>query len=167
MRYFLAIFLIFGFAHLASAQSTQIPFGGLEHDATLPVEVVADTLQVDQSTGNATFIGNVVIGQGEMRLTADTVIVEYKTNQGEESGGKISRLRASGNVVLVNGPEAAEAAEAAEAVYTIDSAEVVMTGDVVLTQGSNALSANQMTVDLNTGRAQMSGRVKTILQSSN
>lgn len=163
MRVFLAILLLFGVVTSAAAQGTQIPFGGMEHDSDLPVEVIADALEVDQETGNATFIGNVVIGQGDMRLTAGKVVVVYRTAS-EGTGGKISRMVASAGVVLVNGPEAAEANEA---VYTIDDAEIVMTGNVLLTQGDNALAAGKMVVDLNTGRAQMTGRVKTILQSSN
>lgn len=163
MRIFLTAFLLIGIATSTLAQGTQVPFGGYEHDASLPVEVISDALEIDQETGNATFVGNVVIGQGEMRLNASKVVVEYNTS-GDQSGGKISRMVASGGVVLVNGPEAAEAKEA---VYSIDSAEIVMTGDVILTQGNNALSAAQMVVDLNTGRAQMSGRVKTILQPEN
>lgn len=163
MRGILVITFVLGFLTSAAAQGTQVPFGGFEHDSTLPVEVIADALEVDQETGNATFVGNVVIGQGDMRLTAGKVVVIYNTAT-EDTGGKISRMIASAGVVLVNGPEAAEANEA---VYTIDDAEIIMTGNVILTQGNNALAAGKMVVDLNTGRAQMTGRVKTILQSSN
>nr|WP_275116203.1 LptA/OstA family protein [Aliiroseovarius subalbicans] len=144
----------------ASAQGAQIAFGGLKHDSSLPIEISADQLQVDQGDGTATFQGNVMIGQGEMRLTAAKVRVEYTT--GEDVTGEISRLHASGGVTLVN---AAEAAEAREAVYTIATGTVVMTGDVILTQGANALSANRLTVDLKAGTGTMDGRVKTILQT--
>lgn len=163
MRAILATFFLIGFAGSSLAQGTQIPFGGYEHNASLPVEVISDALEVNQETGNAIFVGNVVVGQGDMRLNASKVVVEYKTGA-DQTGGKINRMIASGGVVLVNGPEAAEADEA---VYTIDSAEIVMSGNVTLTQGNNALTAAQMVVDLNTGRAQMSGRVKTILQPEN
>ena len=39
-----------------------------------------------------------------------------------------------------------------------------MTGDVLLDQGPNALSADRMNIRLEDGTAQMSGRVKTIIQ---
>ena len=143
------------------AQGTSVAFGGLKHDASLPVEVTADALAVDQNDGNAVFTGNVVIGQGSMRLSANKVLVEYSTSNGD-STGKISRMHATGNVVLVNG---AEAAEAREAVYTIGSAKIIMTGDVILTQGRNALSSQRMVVDLNTGKAVLEGRVKTIFRT--
>lgn len=156
----LSISILPGFA---LAQGTEVAFGGLKHDATLPVEVSADKLEVDQADGTAMFSGNVVIGQGDMRLSASQVKVEYAAGEGETTG-RISQMWASGGVVLVNG---AEAAEARDAVYSIDSGTVVMTGDVILTQGQNALSSQRMVINLNDGTAIMDGRVKTILQPGN
>lgn len=146
---------------LAQAQGAQVAFGGLRQDSSLPIEVTADQLNISQSDGTAMFTGNVVIGQGEMRLSADKVQVEYAAQNGDPTG-RISRMHATGNVVLVNG---AEAAEAQEAVYTIGTSSIVMTGNVLLTQGQNALSGERLVVDLNTGTGQMEGRVKTIFQT--
>jgi lipopolysaccharide export system protein LptA len=149
-----------GLAALPLWAQTAVPFGGLEHDASLPVEITADSLEVDQADGAATFVGNVVIGQGSMRLSAGKVRVEYAA--GDDATGQIEKLTASGGVTLVN---VAEAAEAAQAVYTIDSGSITMSGSVILTQGRNALSADRMVVNLNSGQARLDGRVKTILQS--
>ncbi|PTX57911.1 lipopolysaccharide export system protein LptA [Litoreibacter ponti] len=145
----------------AFAQGASVAFGGLQHDASLPVEITADELTVDQATGSAVFSGNVVAGQGEMRLSAARVQVEYATQNGQATG-QINQLVATGGVTLVNG---AEAAEAQRAVYAVGSGEIVMTGDVVLTQGVNALSGEKLTVDLNTGSGRMEGRVRTIFQT--
>ena len=137
----------------AAAQGATIAFGGLKQDTTLPVEIEADQLTVNQADGTATFTGNVLVGQGEMRLAAATVQVEYATD-----GGAIRRLHASGGVTLANN---SEAAEAREAVYTIDTGEVVMTGDVLLTQGQSALSGQKLVIDLKAGTGSMEGRVQT------
>lgn len=154
----LALFLVSGMAY---AQGASIAFGGLKHDASLPVEITADELSVDQASGSAVFIGNVVAGQGEMRLSAARVQVEYATENGQVTG-RINQLIATGGVTLVNG---AEAAEAQKAIYSVSGATIVMTGDVVLTQGVNALSAEKLTVDLKTGKGRMEGRVRTIFQT--
>ncbi len=140
-----------------AAQGTNVAFGAIKADPTLPVEVTAESLEVDQQSGRAEYIGNVVVGQGEMRLSADRLLVVYKAD-----AGAIDRLEATGDVILVNGPDAAEA-ERAE--YSIDSGVIVMSGDVLLTQGQNALTSDRMTVNLTTGTAQMAGRVKTILNT--
>jgi lipopolysaccharide export system protein LptA len=141
----------------AFAQSANVAFGTFKADPTLPVEVTADTLDVNQADGSAQFNGNVLVGQGEMRLSANKVLVIYN----QEAGG-IQRLEATGEVVLVNGPDAAESDRAE---YTIDSGIIVMTGNVLLTQGQNALTSDRMTVNLITGTANMAGRVKTILKA--
>lgn len=141
-----------------AAQGTSVAFGAITADPTLPVEVTADTLDVSQADGTAEFVGNVIAVQGEMRLSADRVLVIYR----EEVGG-IERLEARGDVVLVNGPDAAEAAFAE---YSIDTGVVEMTGDVLLTQGDNALTSQKMIVNLTTGTATMSGRVRTILRTT-
>lgn len=151
--------LILALCLSASAAPAQtIAFGGLKADISAPVEVAADKLSVNQADGSAVFTGNVVIGQGEMRLSADSVIVIYAAG-GQD---RISSLQASGQVTLVSG---ADAAEAQQAVYDVASGNVTLTGDVVLTQGRNVLSGERMVVDLATGSAQVEGRVRTILQS--
>ncbi|MEO0937512.1 MAG: LptA/OstA family protein [Pseudomonadota bacterium] len=143
----------------ALAQGTNVSFGTIRQDPNAEVEVTADNLSVDQATGTAVFSGNVVIGQGEMRLSAARVLVVYKG-----SGNGIDRLEATGGVTLVSGPDAAEAERAD---YNIDRGTIEMSGNVLLTQGPSALTADRMSVDLNDGSARMSGRVKTILQTGN
>ena len=153
----LAAALLFALALAAgTASAQQIAFGGIQGDSTAPVEITADTLTVDQSTGIATFSGNVLIGQGDMRLSAGQVLVEYG-----ETNSDISELRASGGVTLVS---ATEAAEAREAVYTLGTSTVVLTGDVLLTQGKNVMAGQSLTVNLTTGTGTMAGRVRTVLQ---
>lgn len=134
-----------------------VVFGGIKADPKAPVELAADSLSVDQASGAAVFTGNVVIGQGQMRLSAGQVTVQYA--QGDQS--KIKTLTATGGVTLVNGPDAAEAARA---VYDVASGKVDLSGDVVLTQGQNVLRGDRMSVDLTSGTAQVDGRVRSILQ---
>lgn len=152
--------LLLGLGGPIAAQDTSVAFGGLSQDTSLPVEVASDKLDVNQADGTAIFSGNVLVTQGEMRLSAGTIAVAYAS--GEASSGRIEELRATGGVTLVNG---AEAAEAEEAVYDIDAGSVTMTGDVVLTQGQTALASNRLVIDLKTGTGTMDGRVRTIFQT--
>lgn len=138
---------------------TNIALGGLTADPTAPVEVSADSLTVDQASGTASFSGNVVIGQGDMRISAQTVQVIYS-----EASGDIVRLMASGGVTFVT---ASEAAEAAEADYDLAGGTLVLSGEVLLTQGASALAADRMTIDVNSGAARMEGRVRTVFAQGN
>lgn len=146
---------------LAAAQGTEVPFGGQDHDTSQPVEITADKLSVDQSDGSAIFEGNVVIGQGDMRLSAAKVRVEYATGDGATKG-KIARLLATGDVTLAAGDQAAEAQEAE---YTLDSGIILLTGSVVMTQGNNAISSERAEIELGSGKAVLDGRVRTVLQA--
>lgn len=141
----------------APATAQNIAFGGVKADTSAQVEVAADSLSVNQSDGSAVFTGNVVIGQGDMRLSAETVTVEYA----EGGQNRIRSLHATGSVTLVSG---ADVAEAREAVYDVESGNVTLTGDVVMTQGRNALTGDKMVVNLVSGTAQVDGRVRSVLQ---
>lgn len=141
----------------AAAQVASVPFGGLEHDNTLPVEITSDALALDQALGTALFTGAVKVGQGTLRLAADRLEVFYAT--GEGGTGAIERMEATGNVTLSNGTEAAEAARAS---YMVATGIVEMDGDVLLTQGANALASEKLRIDLKAGTGLLEGRVQTI-----
>lgn len=142
---------------VALAQGTEVAFGAVQQDTSLPVEVSAETLTVSQDDGSALFTGNVIIGQGDMRLSAPRVLVFYTQDQ---SG--VERLEATGGVTLVNGDQAAEADRAD---YQVNVGTIRMTGNVLLTQGANTLVSDEMDVDLEAGTAVMNGRVRTVFQS--
>ncbi|MCF2906099.1 LptA/OstA family protein [Octadecabacter sp. CECT 8868] len=138
----------------AAFSQTNINLGAVNADPNAPVEITADNLSIDQTSGEAVFAGNVVLGQGDLRLSAGQVQVIYN-----DASGDISRLSASGGVTLVT---ASEAAESATAEYNLDAGTLLMSGDVLLTQGASAISADRMNIDLSTGAARMEGRVRTI-----
>ena len=137
----------------ATAQGASLSFGGLRTDISLPVEVTADALSVNQAEGTAEFTGSVLVSQGDMRLSAGAVKVEYGTD-----GTGIARLVASGGVILAAG---SDAAEATTATYTVATGEVVLEGGVLLTQGQAAISGDRLVISLQTGLGRMEGRVTT------
>lgn len=152
--------LLFGFAALAPAahaQGAMVSFGGIKSDTSQPVEVTSDQLAVNQTDGTALFTGNVVVIQGDLRLAAESVRVEYA----KDDTSKVERILASGGVTLAS---ATEAAEGKEAVYSVANGEIVMTGDVLLTQNGGTIAGQKLVVDLETGTGRMDGRVKTILE---
>ncbi len=142
----------------AGAQTAAIGFGGGDFDTSASVEVAAESLQVDQATGRATLPGDVVIAQGDLRLSADVVTVDYATTGGTRT---IERLNASGNVIIVAG---ADAAEGQEAVYTLGTSDILLSGDVVVTQAGNTLAGDRLSINLQSGAGTVTGRVRTTLQ---
>ena len=144
----------------ALAQGTSFALGDARHDATAPVELSSDRLTVDQSTGETVFTGNAVIAQGGLRLSAETIRIVFAEDSGT-GARRIDQLSASGGVTLVTDDEAAESRTAE---YRVPQGLIIMTGDVLLTQGNNVISGDRLEVDLNNGQGTMEGRVRTIFQ---
>lgn len=142
----------------ALAQGADISLGTGSFDTGQPVEVSADTLSVDQGNGQAVFDGNVLVVQGDVRMTAGRITVIYGTDDDGNADG-IDSLAADGGVTFVT---ATDAAEAREAVYSVADGMVTLTGDVLLTQGANAISGERLVIDLSAGSGRMEGRVRTI-----
>ncbi|VAV87660.1 hypothetical protein MNBD_ALPHA07-1394 [hydrothermal vent metagenome] len=138
-----------------AAQGGQFAFGGLKQDSSQPIEITADSLAVDQNTNTATFAGNVLIGQGDMRLAASKVLVIYRADR---SG--IKTLKASGGVTLASGEDAAESSRA---VYNVDTGQIEMLGNVLVLQGLTVITGDRMYVNTAASTARMAGRVKTVL----
>lgn len=147
-------------AGAAAAQQTSVAFGTEKIDTSKPVEVSAEHLDLDQAAGTAVFTGTVRVAQGELKMGADRIQVEYaQTDAGQ--GGQISRLEAQGAVTVTNGQEAAEADRAT---YEVARGIIDMQGNVLLTQGPNALASESMQLDLTSGTARFEGRVRTVFK---
>jgi lipopolysaccharide export system protein LptA len=135
------------------------PFGGFKHDSSAPIEIVADSLEVRQAENLAIFKGQVVAGQGTLRLTADQLNVVYDAENSNSDTGAIKHMRAEGNVFLSN---ESETAQGAWAEYDVAGGMMRMGGNVVLTQGDNAISGQSLVIDLNDGTGRIEGGVKSV-----
>lgn len=155
----LVLAALLGLLPMSALAQAEVALGGLSVDRAAPVEVTADSLSVDQVSRRALFQGNVVIGQGELRVSAAQVEVIYA-----EATGDIARLLASGGVTFVT---ATEQAEATDADYDLTTGQLTLTGNVLLTQGANAIAADRMVVNLTDGTARMEGRVRTVFGQGN
>ena len=157
MRYIIptiiALISTFCLALPALAQ-TSLSIGGLSSNPSGPVEMSADKLTVSQSDGSAQFEGNVLISNGSMKIMAQLVVVTYL------EGGGINQLSARGGVTVIT---QVESAEAKSAEYDLTSNSLVLSGDVLLTQGQSVISADTMNINLTTGAAVIEGRVRTVL----
>ncbi|RMF34789.1 MAG: lipopolysaccharide transport periplasmic protein LptA [Alphaproteobacteria bacterium] len=147
----------------AAAQTANSPFASFKHDSTLPIEVTSESLSVNQTRKIATFSGKVVAGQGTLRLTAAKIEIHYDADasQSDSQTGRIRLMKATGGVFLSNGSEAAEGQWAE---YDVIKGIITMGGNVLLTQGENAISGQSLWIDLNAGIGKIEGRVKTVFQ---
>lgn len=154
--------IVFATANMSVAQSAGIALSETESNPDAPIEITANQLTVDRETGNAIFAGDVYAVRGVLTLNADELQVIYDEETDEDDG--IREIIATGNVILVNGPDVAEAERA---VYVPSDDTVTMTGNVLLTQERTVISGNLLLVNLVTGQGQMTGQVRTTFSSRN
>jgi len=128
--------------------------GGFSNDPKQPIEIEADALEVEDAKQSATFTGNVLVKQGTVRMRADRIVVFYAS--GRATGGSgIERIRATGSV-HVSAPDD-QSASGAWANYNVATRQIEMGDGVVLRQGENVIRGSTLNVDLNSGRARVSG----------
>ena len=139
---------------------------GAGYDTSLPIEITADSLEVQQEANLAVFRGNVDAVQGELNLRADLLIVHYRTNS--ENQNSIRIIEAVGNVFLSS---PTEMAEGEKGVYNVDADTIQLTGSVVLIRGESVIRGDRLEMDLATGLSRVlsagvetggDGRVKAL-----
>ncbi len=120
-----------------------------------PVAYGADSSEYIDSEGVFRLIGRAELIQGENRLRADTIDMFTTPNQtGGGTGGDIREVIATGNVYFVT---PTQVVRGDRAVYTASTDLVVITGDVILTQGENVMTGSRLTIVVSTNRATMDG----------
>ncbi len=133
--------------HRSAATLLLIPLAAfaLPEDRNQPIQLEAARGQMDQKTGVSVYEGNVVITQGSMRLTADTVTIYVKDNN-------FQRMEATGNPTnlrykpTADKPELQGASKRVE--YDVAGAKVIMSGGARLTQGQDAFVGDRVEYDL-------------------
>jgi lipopolysaccharide export system protein LptA len=136
---------------LASLAMAQQPVSALKgHDANAPIDISSGRIEVQERADRAIFAGNVVARQGDLTLSTERLTVAYSSVGGIE----INRLDASGGVV-VKSPS--ETARGNFGIYDLDRKLITLVGAVQLNRGGSQINGQRLTIDLNSGRAVMSG----------
>ena len=91
--------------------------------------------------------GRAELTQGENRIRANRI-------EGSISDGDLTRVEATGDVYFVT-PE--QTIRGDRAVYTPADDTIVLTGDVILTQGENVMTGGRLTYNTRTEAAEMDG----------
>ena len=146
-RFWFAAALIAGFVWAGAAPAQQI---GSRADRSLPIEIEADSLEVQQNKQLAIFVGNVNAIQGSLRLRAETLKVHYASGQGAEpgEGQSIRKIDAIGQVFFST---ETETVEGDEGVYDVLAGIITLKGDVRLTRGESIIRGDRVVLNLETG----------------
>ena len=143
------------------AEDVEKPVPNFKFNTSLPLEIRSKELNIEQNTGRATFSGNVIATQGNLILTALTLVVEYALKNSRMTS-EMEKLTANKDVTIVS---ETQSAVANKMVYDVMSEKIIMTGDVILKEGLSATSGDRLTINLNTGSRRMEGNVRTLILS--
>jgi LPS export ABC transporter protein LptC/lipopolysaccharide transport protein LptA len=149
----------------SDARVSSIASSAFKGDPNAPVDVEANTLDVDDKRKEALFAGRVLVSQGPMTLTADHLTALYSGEAGlagagaatgatnaRTGGTELNRIKAKGKV-FVNSKAAGQNAKGDWADIDLKANTIVLGGDVVLNQGKNVIKATVLRIDLVTGNA--------------
>jgi lipopolysaccharide export system protein LptA len=120
------------------------PATALSTDKDQPLDLEADSAEIDDGKGMSVYLGNVIATQGSMRLESDQLTVFH-------SGTKAERLEAEGKPARFqqladDSPEPIKA-RARHLEYRFDSEELVLTGDAIVVQGKDTFQSDRITYD--------------------
>ncbi|WP_426039765.1 LptA/OstA family protein [Brevundimonas sp. DC300-4] len=111
-----------------------------------PIGYGADTGELTNTA--VSLRGRAEITQGDTRLRANAILGV------RDASGGLTRIEATGEVYYVT-PN--ETIRGDRAIYTVSNATVVVTGDVILTQGQNVLTGASLSYNVDTGEALVAG----------
>ena len=149
-------------AYAEKSRSGAILPGGNSKD---PINIAAAKLDYFDKEQKLVYTGNVVATQGESKLQARTLVLFLTPKDAAAQAGvpssssEIRRMDAAGPVTIVSKDQIGTGDSG---VYEKSENKVYLIGNVTLTQGPNVTKGDQLSYDLNTNRAAVTGRVRSM-----
>lgn len=116
----------------------------LEEDVNKPIEVEADSVEIDEGSGKSIYKGNVILTQGSIRLAADRITViqhEKKSDQiiAVGSPAVLTQKSANGKKPVKGRSTRME--------YSVNSDILFLIGDATLTQDQDTFKSDRIAYD--------------------
>ena len=116
----------------------------LASDKDQPIDLEADSVELDEAKGLSIYSGSVLLKQGTLQVRADKVTVRH-------TGTKPAKVEAEGRPVrfqqLPDKSTEPVRGEALQAVYEVNSEELVLLGNAVLSQGRDTFRSDRIVYD--------------------
>jgi lipopolysaccharide export system protein LptA len=138
-------------------------------DSSLPLDIEADHVDVLDAERRIVWRGNVNAIQGTSSIRAQQIDVYYTgngTGGGAGGWGDIERIVATDDVYYIT---PTQRARGQQGIYTLAEETIVLTGNVVINQGENVITATRFVTNLETGNSSWESgdgsRVRAVLQT--
>jgi lipopolysaccharide export system protein LptA len=137
-----------------------IPAAALEDDASQPILIEADDVEVLEAENTSIYVGNVQVDQGSMRLLGDHVTVYHREDRRPRF--MIALGSPASFKQLLDNDEGEVLAFAKRMEYDADKDELTLIEDALLIQGADRVASERIVYDRARAhfRAGGSGRVK-------
>ena len=127
-----------------------------------PIEVEADSLDIDDTARIATFRGDVMTTQGDVTMRSSEIRASYtgsarlaetggSSATAADGGSQISRIDATGKVVVAMADGRKVTGNTAR--YDAKTNSVAVSGDVELSQAGTVVRGNRLVIDMASGKA--------------
>lgn len=137
-----------------NAQSTDA-FAGLGGNTSDPIEIEAGAAEIRQADNRAILSGGVVVRQGDAVLKTAVVYVDYVGGAEAGANQDIHRIEAPGKVAV---SVRDQTASGDRGIFNYSDETLVVSGNVVLSQGPNVMRGERLVVNLRSGKARMEGQ---------
>lgn len=141
---------------------------GYAANADKPINIEADSLEVNDQKKTATFSGNVTATQGDFTLKAKELQVNYVAKDkkdtksdaaGPGSDSQIKQINAKGKVLVKTKDNQTATSDWAR--FDVPGQLVTIGGNVVLTEGLNTIKGDRLVIELKTGISRFENSTKT------
>ncbi|MEX0606092.1 MAG: lipopolysaccharide transport periplasmic protein LptA [Marinobacter sp.] len=129
---------------IAALWLTAAPAVAFDLDSNTPISVSADRARLDDSKGEATYTGDVIVTQNQTRLTADRVIL-YRDQEG------VQRIEAFGTPARYRHPAIGDQAEtdaqSLKITYAAKDNQLTFEEEAVIEQAGNVFRGDRIKYD--------------------
>jgi lipopolysaccharide export system protein LptA len=190
-RLWLTVGLCALFTATATAQSLSFFKGqdkNRKRSGDVPTVITSDSLDVDIANDLATFTGNVIVEDEEMRINCNKMVIHLEasadtpsaagTTGGDNAsptGGnkRVSKIVCVGDVIIIRkaDPESVvdevseQKALAGRADYDVNSGQIVLTEDPVLMRGTDSLRGERITIWRDSDKMKVEGGSRLEMKS--
>jgi len=118
----------------------------------LPITIEADSATVSESLGRSEYLGNVVIEQGPLKITADQVVLTSLAGALDSITASVNEGSSPAQFEQTRTDEYPAISASAHSIeYKIAAETLVLTGNAVLMQGADRYEGNRLSYDLGSG----------------
>ena len=162
--FILAAAFVMASSGAAPAQESKL-FQDFRPGSEEAIHVEADKLEVSETAGErvSVFTGNVAVRRGDTVLKATTITIHSDAEAPASGKEAFNLIEAEGKVLIT---EKGQTATGNSASFNMKTQVATISGNVVLSQGTNILSGERLIVDLNSGTARVEqapgGRIRGV-----